>query len=221
MNKYKLQNICRFVFGLPKSVRINFKYFPFKTAVKLPIWVSSHCTIRNLKGKCVINSKSHFGMIKIGFGNVGVVDYSEKSIFSNEGVIEFDGNANIGYASKIDNHGIIHFGNNFVITAKCMITCYKKIIFGNDVLISYETALMDTDTHKIIVDGVRVNDDEVILIGDKCWIGTRTTLLKGARLPSNSVLAAGSLLNRAYDAENIILAGVPAKCIKNNINWEI
>lgn len=43
--------------------------------------------------------------------------------------------------------------------------------------------------------------------------------IKGNMCQKDSVLAYGALLTKTIDQENILYGGVPAKMIKNNINW--
>ena len=49
-----------------KTLYFNFKYLPFKEAVKLPVFLSRHVCLKKIKGKVIINSKIRTGMIKIG-----------------------------------------------------------------------------------------------------------------------------------------------------------
>lgn len=49
-----------------------------------------------------------------------------------------------------------------------------------------------------------------VTIGSYCFIGTHCVLLKGARLPERSILAAGSVLSRAMTEPSMLYSGVPA-----------
>ena len=64
-------NIIR---SIPKTLRFNFHYFPFKTALKLPVVVSHRTYLRELHGKVELPEKVETAMIKIGFGDVGHYD---------------------------------------------------------------------------------------------------------------------------------------------------
>ena len=55
---------------------------------------------------------------------------------------------------------------------------------------------------------------------DFLWIGARTMVLKGAQIPSNSIVGACALVNKEFTEENTVLAGIPAKIIKRNVNWD-
>ena len=49
-----------------------------------------------------------------------------------------------------------------------------------------------------------------ITIGDRVFIGTRSTILLGVTVGSDSIIAAGSLVNRDVPS-GVVVAGVPAK----------
>jgi acetyltransferase-like isoleucine patch superfamily enzyme len=52
-------------------------------------------------------------------------------------------------------------------------------------------------------------------VGDYCFIGTGVVLLPGAKIPHNSILAAGAVLGEAFSIEGGLYGGVPAKKIKD------
>ena len=53
-----------------------------------------------------------------------------------------------------------------------------------------------------------------IQIGHHCWVGTRSIILPGSVLPSQSVLGAGAVLQKKYTESFVLYGGVPAKYIK-------
>ncbi|MBP2550530.1 acetyltransferase-like isoleucine patch superfamily enzyme [Neorhizobium galegae] len=68
-------------------------------------------------------------------------------------------------------------------------------------------------THAIDLDTCRQSCAPVT-IGQYCFVGTRVVILKGARLPDRSVLAAGSVLARPGLEPDGIYGGVPAVFVK-------
>ena len=212
--------------GGVRSIPINFKLFPLKIALRFPIIISPFVKIKSLKGKVVIkNCEIKPGMIKIGFGNIGIFDQVlSRGILEIKGKIIFYGKAVIGHGSKISvgKNGILEIGNNFNVTAETSIVCHKHIKFGDNNLISWENLVMDIDFHKI----KKLNEDnfrnklENIDIGNNVWIGCRNTILKGSRIKDNSVIGANSLINKEFEKENVLIAGNPAKIVRENIRWE-
>lgn len=97
-----------------------------------------------------------------------------------------------------------------------------KITVGDECMFSHDVNVRTTDSHSILnKEGERINPSEDIVIGNHVWIGIRSTILKGSKLASNSIVAACSLVtSKTQSQENTIVAGVPAKVVKNEINWK-
>lgn len=45
-------------------------------------------------------------------------------------------------------------------------------------------------------------------------------LLKGTEIPDYTVVAGGAICTKKYTEANTIIAGVPAKVVKRDINWD-
>ena len=58
-----------------------------------------------------------------------------------------------------------------------------------------------------------------IKIGNHVWIGQGATILKGVTIGNNSIIAAGAIVTKDIPA-NCIAAGVPARVIKEDVNWK-
>lgn len=208
-----------------KTLRFNLKYFSVKEAIKLPVLISKNVGKITIKGIVRLNCESykiHLGMIKIGFSNLGIVDYKkEKILFENFGVIEFNGKVDIGTGSRISNHGKIVFGDDFQASGKMTIICNKQIIFGDDILVSWNTLIMDSDLHKIINIKLKeqINLDKKVIIGNHVWIGCNTTILKGTEILENTVIAAHSLISSKKVGKNEII-GSTGNILKEGITWE-
>lgn len=96
------------------------------------------------------------------------------------------------------------------------ISCFSKISLGDDVRLSEDVILRDSDNHEILREGFIKNSP--IVIGDHVWIGLRVIILKGVTIGDGSVVAAGALVNKSIP-QNTLVGGIPAKEMKNNINW--
>jgi maltose O-acetyltransferase len=53
-----------------------------------------------------------------------------------------------------------------------------------------------------------------IIIGDGCWIGAAVVILGGANIGSGVVIAAGAVVIAGDYPDNALLAGVPARVVK-------
>ena len=215
----KLHILC----SIPKTLRFNLHYFPFKTAIKCPVMVSRRVYLRELHGKVTIPENADTASVKIGFGDVGHYDRKRsRSIWQVSGEVDFKGKASIGHGSKISVRGKLELGDGFNITAESTIVCAKDIRFGNDCLLSWDVLVMDTDEHPIYnKEGERINEDRPIMVGNHVWIGCKCMLLKGAELPDNTILAAGTALRSAFHGEEQIIGGNPPSILKRDVRWEL
>ena len=219
MTTFDFWNIIR---SIPKSIRFNFHYFPFKTAMKMPVVVSHRTYLRELRGKVVIPAEAETGSIRLGFGDVGHYDRKRsRTIWQVSGEVDFKGKASIGHGSKISVRGKLTLGDKFNITAESTVVCAREITFGDDCLVSWDVLVMDSDEHPVYnKEGERINEDRPIVVGNHVWIGCKSILLKGAEIPDNSVLAAGTQLRTAFRGEEQIIGGNPPSILKREARWE-
>lgn len=98
------------------------------------------------------------------------------------------------------------------------IRCSSNIKIGNHVAIAHDVTIMDSDAHKIIEEGYL--SSKPVIIGDYVWIGSRVMILKGVKIGNGAVIAAGAVVTRDIPPK-ALAAGIPAKVIKNNIEWEL
>jgi acetyltransferase-like isoleucine patch superfamily enzyme len=213
------------LFDIPKTLYFNIRYFGFKGIFKLPVFISRKVKLLKIEGKITIETELKMGMIRIGYLEVGIFDKKyERTIWEVNGDIVFKGTANIGFGSRIcvGKQGLVVFGKRFTITSSTSIVCFKKIVFGDDCLLSWDILLIDTDFHQIILtDNTLPNYENDIIIGNRNWIGCRTTILKGTVLLDNNVIGANSLLNKKYNCSNKLIAGNPAVQIKEIKGWKM
>jgi acetyltransferase-like isoleucine patch superfamily enzyme len=219
MSAFDFFNIVR---SIPKTLRFNFHYFPLGTALKLPVVVSHRTYLRELHGKVELPEKVERAMVKIGFGDVGHYDRKRsRGIWQVSGTVSFGGKASIGHGSKLSVRGHLTLGNGFNMTAESTIVCAKDIRFGDDCLLSWDILVMDTDEHPLYdKEHKRINPDKPIIVGNHVWIGCKCVLLKGAEVPDNTVLAAGTLLKSAFSGENQVVGGNPPSILKRDVHWE-
>lgn len=99
----------------------------------------------------------------------------------------------------------------------------SNVTIGNDVMFSWGIAIRPGDCHTIysLADNSKIlNQNQDISVGDHVWIGADVLLLKGAKISNNTVVGTRAVVNKAFDEENVILAGMPANIVKRNINWD-
>lgn len=137
--------------------------------------------------------------------------------------------------------GQLFIGNNSII-GDARITCRNKISIGRNFLTSWNVFIQDFDPHPVSgeqraqqVDSMATNfypafqtrpasksfyfdfPSEPITIGNNVWLGANVTILKGAHIGDNCIVATGSVVIRGHYEANSILAGNPAKIVKTGI----
>lgn len=107
-------------------------------------------------------------------------------------------------------------GKGSFINSDCKIRCHKEITIGEGCAISHDFTVMDSDAHEL--DGSR--NTNPIHIGNHVWIGTRVTILNGVTVGDGAVIAAGALVTKDVPV-GALVGGVPAKVLKEKVEWKI
>lgn len=212
----------RLALSLPKSVYMNFRWLPLKKAIKMPILISFDASLSG-GGKILLPEQVKFGMVHIGFHRVPICNPRDKTVVIVDGTLQINGTFHVGNGTRIrvTNESILTTGANFGISASTAINCYNKISIGKDVLFSWDCLVMDSDTHPIFGSNSEIiNKGIEVVIGDHVWVGCRSTILKGSRIPDGCVVGACSLVSGTKYEPSTIIAGHPAKSIKHIENWE-
>lgn len=119
-----------------------------------------------------------------------------------------------------ENAGLTLGGNSY-LNEGCEIRCKQRVTIGEDVAIARRVQIWDTDAHILISeDGSKNTVNSPVVIGNHVWVGTGTLILKGVTIGDGSVIAAGAVVNRDVPP-HCLAAGVPAKVIKENIQWKL
>lgn len=108
----------------------------------------------------------------------------------------------------------ISVGDNFYMNVDCVILDGAKVIFGDNVFIAPHCGFY-TAGHPL--DHERRNKGLEyalpITIGDNVWIGAHTCVLPGVTIGCNSVIGAGSVVNKNIPA-GVLAAGNPCHIIR-------
>jgi acetyltransferase-like isoleucine patch superfamily enzyme len=109
---------------------------------------------------------------------------------------------------------ILHGG---FINERVQITCGDTIEIGTNCAIGRDVVIRSYDGHRIIKEGYSIS--EPIKIGNHVWIGQGATILKGVSIGDGAIIASGAVVTKDVPA-NSIVAGIPAKVIKEEVKWE-
>ncbi|EEZ5846103.1 hypothetical protein G5G95_002656 [Escherichia coli] len=221
------EKILSFILGFHKTLYLNFSCFSFWTAIKFPVLVAKNVKLVGI-GKIILDTEPAFGLIKIGFGDIGIFDgYNSKTLIKNDGTLIFRGKANIGHGTKINiNNGAkLIFGKDFIISGESSLICSSKIEFGINCLISWDVLIMDTDFHQVysVLNNGEYSEQgvkEPINIGDDVWIGCRCLIMKGVNIANGCVISAGTKLHKKIVKERTVISGELNKIVRENILWK-
>lgn len=117
--------------------------------------------------------------------------------------------------------GKIEIGDGFGISGTTIYST-ASITIGKNATIGANCKIIDNDFHPLDAEQRRLNLNEEhtarapIEIGDNCFIGMNSIILKGTRIGNNVVVGAGSVVHGTFP-DNCIIAGNPAKIIRRTV----
>jgi acetyltransferase-like isoleucine patch superfamily enzyme len=120
-----------------------------------------------------------------------------------------------GVIIEIHKDACLEIGHHVFINSDATIVCAKSIKIGSYTGIGWDTEICETDYHRV---GDRAIT-EPIEIGNKVYIGRRIMILKGVKIGDGSAIAAGAIVTRNVPPKSLA-GGIPARVIKENIEWE-
>lgn len=211
-----------------KTIYINFKMLSLDQAKKLPIIVFGKCSFKNLEGKIVLEGESFFG--RIGIGQKYQIFEKEKGIseFRIAGELRFQGRAQFGTDCRVfvGENAIFTLGDMASIGGDSSLICTQKISLGRFCRMGSETFITDSNFHamKNTATGEIHPKSFEICLGNYNFIATRVTIMGKTKTPDFCTVASCSLINKNFSefGENILIGGVPAKLLKQNLkrDWE-
>lgn len=120
---------------------------------------------------------------------------------------------------------ILHKGAKLLLEGKgyinerTIIECADRIEIGKETIISSDVRISDTDVHTYIHTTEEKVSISPIVIGRHVWIGRSAIILKGVHIGDNAIVAAGAVVTSDVPP-NALVAGVPAKVVRTDVNWK-
>lgn len=220
-------HIAELILSIPKTLYFNFKVLPLKQAIRLPFIVSCHVRLHgvNRENFIVENANLSTATMRIGFGDSASGRRESKKALihiSNGGKIVLKGTVGLSQGVVlIAKNACLTLGDNFRCNYSSTIDCTDSdITFGNDVVLGWNVTVKNYDGHTVIENGNKKHKSAPIVVGNHVWLCAYSTVLKGTDIGDDTVVAYGSLITKAAGEKNVLYAGIPAKLIRQNINWE-
>ncbi len=107
---------------------------------------------------------------------------------------------------RIAGNGVLIIKSGTCIGQQTIITCHDRIEIGNNVMIGPNVTIYDHD-HDFKKSGIMNSHGYLtspIVIEDNVWIGSNVIILKGVKIGSGSVIAAGTLVTKDIPSNTIV-----------------
>lgn len=221
---FRPREIISLLISLPITLYVNFRCLPFKTAIKLPIFVGHKTRIGKLSRIITFGCKPTPFMVRIGWGGTESRDEGRKNyLFLNKSAsLKLNGRCTMSSGvSLVLDMGSLEIGDHFFCNKNCAISCNDRITIGDNVLFGWNVELLDSDNHKVIhPDKKSTRDRGEITIGNHVWVAAFSHILKNSTIPDGSVVAYRSLVTKRFDGENLLIGGFPAKVMEEQVEWK-
>lgn len=202
--------------GMLNLIQSKNKHFSFILNPKTNYYKNSTAKI-DINGKLVFGYPRRAAKMR-RFNHFGQLYLDADSHLLIDGQVEFlPGNILV-----LLNGARLKIGDNTYFAGNSIVVFSTTSSIGKNCAISWDVTIIDNDLHdRRNHEGMISNHKKRILIGDNVWIGHRCSILKGAEIGDNSIVCAGSVVNRAFPP-NSVIGGIPAKKIsENNGTWDI
>lgn len=128
----------------------------------------------------------------------------------------------VGVLFDFAANSILSIGKNFS-SGPCEFRLreQKNIYIGDDNMYSSNITFWTSDGHAILdkKTGKCINHGGNIVIGNHVWIGHGVRILKKSCVNDNSVVGGGTVVNKIFNECFVVIAGVPGKIIRREVNW--
>lgn len=157
------------------------------------------------------------GILRMGLKQVHNSHQETRILLENNAKLTLNGNFTIyaGSYIRVVEKGQLVLHSGF-INEGCQITCASRITIGEGCVIARDVIIRDYDGHNIKIPDYKIAEE--IHIGRNVWIGNRAMVLKGVHIGEGSIVAAGAIVTKDVPP-HCIVAGIPAKVIKENVEW--
>jgi acetyltransferase-like isoleucine patch superfamily enzyme len=207
-----------------KTIYFNLRMLPLHGAIKLPVFFFGPIKFTSLKGKLVINAPLKRNMIRFGYNQEMGRSRIGNAELRIDGTLIINGNfiTSNDYKILILKNATLEIGGDSHFGSRTIIAATNRVKLGKWFRLSYDSQVVDSNFHFLL----NLENNKIlrisgeITIGDYCWVGNRSSIMKGTVTPRNLIIASNSLLNKDYTItvpENSLIGGTPAELIKTNI----
>jgi acetyltransferase-like isoleucine patch superfamily enzyme len=194
--------------------------YPFLNGIYMPFKIYHSCGIKMKAGaKIELGGRVTFGTPD---KNKAIVSRLPINFFiGKQATVKIGHSVSIGPGVNIivKDNAVLRIGDSTYFTSDLHMEAVNTIEIGSNCAISWGTTIIDDHHHQLLPPSVPNVNSKKITIGDHVWVGCNVTILEGTQVGNNSVIAAGSLVRGVFP-DNVLIAGNPARVVKQAINWE-
>ncbi len=185
-----------------------FRFFRYRHGV----FIYPEVNVRNIDGKLTVSRRLVLG------GGKGLASYKKSDFLLYRNSISSidDFKLRTGFQVVLHRDARLTLGTG-AAGYNLRIDCYGEIRVGEGVQIAPDVVIRDSDNHR--VSGQRTVAAP-ICIGNHVWIGMNSIVLKGVRVGDGAVIGAGAVVTHDVP-DRCLVAGVPARVIRENVEWEL
>lgn len=207
------------------SLYFCLKAFHLKDAFKTPVNISYNVKIGNIhRGAIELQRPITHNQVYIGHQGFSAIAEQPGLINIEEGgrlVIQGSARFAQGVRLWIDRGATITIGDNFYCNKNCLFRAFDNISIGKDVLLGWNVEMNTSDGHHLVIENNSKPNHGPIKVSDHVWVASHVGFAKNSSVPSDTVIAQRSLVTTTFDKSKILIAGVPAKEIREDIQWTL
>jgi acetyltransferase-like isoleucine patch superfamily enzyme len=166
------------------------------------------------------------------FGNGSLIAFPPTVIFGEGRIAVGEGtiigplaslSAGMPTQANLRGDPVITIGDRCMLGKGIGIVGHERIEIGDDIWTGHYVYVTDQNHGYEDVSqpvGTQMWKNEPVSIGDGCWLGHGAVVLPGTRLGRNVVVAAGAVVAGLDVPDFSVVAGVPARVVRNHVPGE-
>lgn len=212
-------------FNLFKTIILNFRVFPFKDAIRLPVYIYGKVVLEKIHRGCIKAQKIKPHILSIGGGKfTDMFGYSQlsRSLFRCAGTLIVGNDIIIdqGCRISISKKAVLTLGSNIYMNRDVTIHVKQSISIGDNSRVGWSCQIIDSNFHYCLHKGTISKITAPIILNNNVWLANNVAIGKGVVLPPFFIVAARSLVNKDFSGYegHCLIGGIPAKIISTDIS---
>lgn len=112
--------------------------------------------------------------------------------------------------------GVLSFADGAIVARGCTIAAERHVSIGRDSGVAEWSSIRDHDHDPTYPVKSQRTVQADVRIGDRVWIGSRVTVMRGGSIGDDAIIGANAVVTRPVPA-NCVAVGVPARVVRENV----